>query len=109
MKHEHIDLDAPLYDEEITVLIPYDEANRKYQDLVTRHKNLGASASFEKRRLALALARAIDTAGRCPTEWEMALMEDAGLRRNELPCKPCVGPVKELRLPAGESWCEGRR
>jgi hypothetical protein len=106
-----IDLDAPLYDEETTVLIPYEQANERYQDLIRRHKNLGAASSFEKRRLALALAQSIRQAGRPATEWELALMEDAGLRKQELPktLNEFVGEIKELRLPKGESFCDGRR
>jgi hypothetical protein len=99
------ELDTPLYDEEITILISHAEANATYQDLVQKHKDLGCKLQHDKRRLALALAQAIRSEGRCATEWEGALLEDAGL--GKLETVPVLGPVQYLTEVDGH--CEGRR
>jgi len=78
------ELNAPLYDETVEILIPYEPANAKYQDLIQRHKSLGCRLHHDTRRIALALAQRIRTDGAKATDWELALMEDAGLTRTEM-------------------------
>jgi len=78
-------LDSPLYPETTDILIPFGPANDKYQELIAKHKNLGAQLAHDTRRLALALAQRIRLDGSTATDWELALMEQAGLGQAELP------------------------
>ena len=80
---DSIDLSKPIYEEEETILIPFEQANATYQDLVQRHKSLGASLKFHKRRLALALAKRIRQSNQPAGDWELALLDDAGLSEQE--------------------------
>jgi hypothetical protein len=95
------ELDAPLYEFEETVYIDYAKANAVYQDLVLKHKDLGAKLAHDKRRLALALVQALREAGRPATGWELGLIRDAGI-------SPLEMAGVQVDLGRGDA-CEGRR